>query len=653
MQIDDFSHLQSNLIEIYAALQARTAADSLPLEASSSLSIYFSDSLIGKIWRIWNRVWSISFETSTEDVLKSILTTQFDQAVHFAYRARQRRIWNSIQQINQVWRMKGSARQRDCYIHYLVKEIQNAHSVVNLSEEDEKRPQLLTEQELKTQRHIIINFHQATAFFWSLFIKDKKENLLIRQPLVHLIPASATLHDPTFYKALKKEKYWVQMEGLMQQSIPIALLAKLSDPQKLTTKETRCLGQWVDRLNQCQSMISPRLFAYVLSEIIDIMRLQGSSLTLSDLLIWLDQQGCLSIHQQDPAHLDWREGLKPGDIIECNGEKLSLGHQLSPDKRIKDTFKIFELNNYPHYVVKIAHNRFLLFLEDKKAKHEQEHWGVRYVETIHHFVTERQNLVEGLDDQGRCVLLEKLSSPIDQHLWTSTKFELSPQDEKVALVLANHIFCMWQWKATAQQLSLAHLMWDKRGMLKSTRLLKKGPPNYQEWEDFCEKAAKKNVYVLSFLMHVSKLREHAIALYYREAVAYTLETGKTDLIGRPLPLEHRHEIYNQQIKKLCTQAQELTHNCLERVVAHLRRENRYSYKQEPELQKKVTERLLNFYWNFPTPGRFAPDLEDQVVLSLTQPSSKNGPLLDPLYAQAYYLKKYQQMMNNNQEINKA
>ena len=69
--------------------------------------------------------------------------------------------------------------------------------------------------------------------------KDDETNLRIREslnPLVN-IDASATLKDRRLFKAIKKEGKWVQFEGILHQSVPVALLAKLSDPASLTVEE--------------------------------------------------------------------------------------------------------------------------------------------------------------------------------------------------------------------------------------------------------------------------------------------------------------------------------------------------------------------------------------------------------------------------------
>lgn len=660
MQSTQFTNLQANLSEIYAAIHAQSNIGKLALYATSVARVYFQGGITGQILRICDAVWRwIRVPTgsfSVESALQLILTTLFDHAVHSTYDSRQKRIWNNIRQIDEIWKdtltPQDFKEQRKRYASHLSTELNGsveAGSPIYLADFDERSPDLLNEEEMAAHRHTIVNFHQATHIFWSLFTSKEEENIEMCQSLTHLLSSSSTLTDRVLFKALKKEGRWVHFEGVTQQSIPIALLAKLSDPDHLSVDERRCLKVWVQTLNRCQENISLKLFSCVLNEIMRIIHMQGSSnLTLADLIFWLDQQGCLIIQREDPAHMEWREKLTPGDMIECNGKQLILGQQLSPDKVIEDKFKIFEIENFPDYVVKIAHNRLILQIENKKAEHEQEHWGVRLVETIANIEDDdADSTVDGLDKRGRCVVQEKLISSFDSHIWTSQKLELTSDDEKHALVFANHLFCMSQWKFTSQNLSLAHLMWDNNGILKSTRLLKQGPANYNEWESYCESASQGNPYILHFLMHVSKLCEHKIALYYRGAVEHVLEIGETDLIGRPLPLGYRQNVYTEHVKKLCAQAQEIRKNCLKTVIAHLRKQGAYSYKQEESLQEEIIERIIKLYGVLPTPGRFPADFEEQVIASFVKTIPKPNSWPDPSKAKDYYQNQHELMMEYN------
>lgn len=670
MQAANFNGLGANLNEIYAAISSPSNDQLAALYATSDSTVYYQGCLMGQAVKAYDQAWRWIQPTapmhSVDKTLQSILTTLFDHAVHKIYDLRQRRIWNNMRQIDQNWNNLGPQdfdKQQKRYGQFLTKELKGsveAHNPIFIADFNQRRQTLLTEDEEGSQRHTVVNFHQATYDFWSLFAKDEKkgkekdreEIIRMREPLLPFLKGYSTLRDRPLFKALKKEGRWMQMEGTMHQSVPVALLAKLHDPNSLTIEESKRLKSWVQMLNRCEKEISLKLLSIVLMEVMDIIHLQGASpVTLPDILYWLDQQGCQQLYQEDPAHMDKREALRAGDTIECNGQKLRLGRQLSPQKEVDDTYKIFELVNYPDAVVKIGKNCFLLLIEAKRAECEKGHWGVRLVKTIDNLEKDpNKPPINGLDQQGRCVVIEKLLPAFAGAVWTSQDKKLSQEDEKLALVFANHVFCMSQWKATAQGLSMPHLMWSKKGVLKSTRLLRKGPANYNEWETYCVEAAKGNPFILSFLMNVSKLSKHDVARYYREAVEYTLKTGKTDLIQRALPLAHRQDIYNLHLKTLCEKAKQLREECFKHVVAQLRKGNQYSHKEEGQWREVVEAKLLEFYHASPTPGTFHPHLLQEVIAHFSDSSLKAVPLAASKDDEKYYKEKYELMMKHNQAI---
>jgi hypothetical protein len=648
-----FDHLQANLSEIYAAAEAAQSQDvALSLYATSPSTVYYQGCWMGQVVKKWDQAWRWMQPThrlySVDHALQFILNSLFNQCVRQAYHVRQQRMWNHMRQIDRIWKGQEMTQQRQRYAQFLAKElkgsIENDHSLY-LAGFDQWRKEPLKEEEESEQHEAMKNFHYATECFWSLFfIKEDDQRKNIRDVLKRFISSSA-LTDRPLFKALRKEKMWVQLEGELRQSVPVVLLAKLHDPSQLTVEENQRLTEWVQSLNRCKQSISATLLTAVLTEVVRAIHLQGSSpITWQDIVCWLEQQGCLLLDEEDAAYMDKREKLQPGQMITCNGKKLRLGRQLSPQKEINDRNKVFELVDYPNYVVKIAHNRFRLLIEDRQAQSAKGHWGVRLVKTIANLEKDNQApAVHGLDKQGRCVVLEKLSTSFASHEWNSQSVKLSPEDEKPALVFANQLFCMKEWKLSVQNLSLSHLMWNREGVLTSTRILKMGPPNYNEWEKHCERATKGNVFVLSFLMHVSKLSEHPIALYYRKCVEETLKTGEINLMGIPLPLGHRQMDYEIRVKSLCEQARQLREECPKYVIAQLRQQNKYSYEQESQVRREIGERLLAFYRVWPTPGRLPSHFQQEVIRSFME----KIPLPKPIDAQGYYREKHELMMEYN------
>lgn len=649
-----FHTLHANFTEIYAAMHAQPDTGApLPLEATSYTTVRYQKSWIGQFVIAWHRIWRwILHELApTLDKTLQTITKIFTHAVLAAYEARQERIWQGMHMLDSAFTAPTLLEQRTRYALFLTDDLKESwwgNDPLYLKKFDKRKLALLDQEKEIQLKHVGINFQQATYNFWEFILKNQDKDIC--SSFLELALPSAVqektspLLDRSFFKTLKKEFRWLHFESVLEQPIPLVPLAKLHDPSSLTMQERKQLTDWVKAINHHQKKLSPKLFAVVLAEALNVIQLQGgSTVTLQDILYWLFQQGCALVEHECPKHMDWREKLGPGSLIECNGKELELGQQLSPDKEIDDVYKIFELEEYPDYVVKIANNRFRLLIEAKQVEDEQAHWGVRFVNTI----TDLDG-VSGLDQKGFCVVQEKLTCPFADYEWTSDNTILTKEDEEYALVLANHLYCMQQWQASSQNLSFKHLMWDAEGVLKTTRPLKKGPPNYIEWEDKCIKAAKKNVHILNFLMHVTKFYEHEMADYYRQAVEYTLESGEIDLVERPLPIGHRESYYEQHAQQLCQQALTLRKTCCKQVIAHVRKEQN-THKLVNQIETSAINQLLTMYRSCSTPGRLSDDLQKEVISIFVK---KSAPFISQSSDadKAYYQSKHDLMMKYNQAV---
>jgi hypothetical protein len=174
-------------------------------------------------------------------------------------------------------------------------------------------------------------------------------------------------------------------------------------------------------------------------------------------------------------------------------------------------------------------------------------------------------------------------------------------------------------------------------------LLKKGIPNYNEWESHCLKLAQGNRYVLDYLMAVSQLRTHPVGLYYREAVKHVLKVGETDLVTRSLP-ESWMTPYDTRIKALCKQALDLRENSIQAATAQLR-QGEYGLK-ESQLPKIVGERLAYFYSACSTPGIISTDKLQDEALKTVLDSNWSEAILDD--HASYYQHQFDMMMLKNQ-----
>jgi hypothetical protein len=632
--IVNFEQLHTNLLEIYSAAKHTPQGQSLSLAMTSDGTLYPPGNWVGRCLEAFNTVNRLLYPRaqppafhSVDAVMKHTLIDLFNRAVCLAYAARLNRQQYHIQELNAVslgldCTQASKDKQLQRHADRVTQELRSSNFI---SWVEELKVRKISEQELSEGRHCVIHFHEATHFIWPLFVlrppHTSQHDLSVREilhPFVEkmIMPdQQAHLMNELFFKSLKKELHWVQMEGITQQMIPVARLAQIHRFDHLLLKDKQALKDWVDALNRHKQQLSVSALTSILIEIARLIDIQGSSpVKLEDILEWLDREGCLLIRQPDGIHMDWREGLQPGHTIECNGKQLVLGELLSPVKK-NDAYKIFALKDFPRCVVKIACNRLLLLLDAKKAQSAEHHWGFRDVEIVP-FVdnkgTSHQALVSGLDAKGRCVVFEKLSSPFPRE-WKSQTTQLDKAEEELALAFAVHIKHLMKTNTSVKNLSFDHLMQDATGCLKSTRLLKKGPSHYFQLERYCVEAAKGNFFVLSFIIRASQLHEHPLVHYSCRVVEKTVRSGTVSLVTEPLPQDHNYDYYKDHVRQLCQQALELHQECLNSVIERLRMNGQYSSESPEPVAKGVLEAFIRMYQAAPVLGCFLPDFVDRVM----------------------------------------
>lgn len=628
--MNNFGLLQSDCREIRAGLPNGVPGS---LFAPSKNSIFHRGSHQIYVW-CWSRFWS---PINTEEALVHILNDFFNGHAMRAFEARQMRLQAHIRQIDKAMGRaplpseKNSQNER--YAEFFLQSLEGSPNRDGLNRPEGIAVDRITEfseDEARAHRHLIVNFFTAVS---PLLDGDSTIESLRR----YLQP-TALIADKVFLKVMKRELRWVRVEGALQQSIPVHLFAKLSHPVLLTPSDKILLDRWVEALSA--STISLKLIAKVFEEALALLRIQGhSKVTLQDLVVWHHQKKC-RVLERDLAHMDWRQKLKPGDAIFCNDKPLTLGKQLSPEKPVDDAYKVFEIADSP-YVVKLGNTRFALLLEEWEA---DQQWCIRPVQRITNIQeVEGAPPIEGLDKEGRCVVLEKLK-PLPP--WESVSARLTPRDEIIALGLASHFFCMKEWRGSIENFSFSHLMRDNQGVLKSTRRFKKGPSNYLALESYCIEAARSNRYILSFLMHVTKLLEHPVAVYFQESLLEALEKGKTRHITRVLEPQHRDNQYEVKVSELISAALKLREECFNLVKAKLQK-NIDIRNQEQEIEREVSQRLAAYYRASLTPAHlFVDELRQAVVDSF--PGSMRS-IFDFSTQAAYYEEKHQWMVEENQK----
>lgn len=657
MHSTDFSLLQRNLYEIYQALHTPEAGrGSLPLIASEQTLTYEASwkgrwvQICQVIKDLVYRILRWPLESNRHATVCHTMNSLFNACViQRGYKAHHSRVANWIKAICQRTPMV----RQEVQVHYeeylksffkeednpYLKEYRVAFSQFM------RQNDLLKDSQIIASRHMITACSEATQVFWRLFLKSKDAPFMA--PLKPFIKEqSSALGNKPLYHACKNAQHIVDLEGLLEEEIPIVPLSSLG--KEMTKQHKIELKKWIDKLNAHKSKIPLKTFLNVLKELISIIQIAGvQSITLDKILVELDERGCQILKQDEIKHMRWRQQLKCGSVVFYGEKPLKLAKELG-SKVANNAYRVFTLEDHPNWVVKIARNTLQLKIEAEKAREEKWHWGVRLANMIEPIDLSSNTIVPRLDKGGKSVVIEKLETSLKNYPWMSSCPILTKEEEERALVIANHVYVMQDQMAMPEGLSPEHLMFDSHGGLKAIRLFKKEPFNYNELEKFCLSIGNGKAYITDFIMHISQLTHHPVANFYREGVEYALQYGETNNLSRVQNRQFKRDIYEKRLEELCKQAIELRSACVNFIRDHLLAQKEYA-EIEGELEQKVYDRLVQIYHSSSTPGILNPEAVMQQVLQHFLDKHTESPYKGSSELMSYYDRLFQRMKKYNLE----
>lgn len=680
----EYSSLGANLSEIIYALKSKADNEQLNLYASSKSSVSYQGTMMGMSYKVFSKCikW-IKFDFSTQEpsqAIENIILNQFQNAIKSIYLLKCKYIAFQVCRLQKaIPNLAG--RLEYPLISYLRHEgvpesildgLNVSHLTLQKIAEGESN---LTEKidEIKCS---VKNFYSAVQLFWCIILDEHLRELnhlermtkehnppftlssfsspfrediskLLKgliEPIKSIVARATLIHNPHIYVSLSNLRNTNHLEDIVKERIPLVELTKLLCQQPLTSEESTRIRTWIAKINLNQIKIDLHKFEGVLKDIAETISI---GLTINDsyvkLLLKLDELNCNILHLNDPTHIHKREQLCEGKIISYNGKEYVIGYQISPKKLIDQT-KVFTLANDDNYVLKTSNNLFILLLENQKKDNPSEHWGIKLVDTI----------PAGVDSCGFCVIQEKLYTSLSQYEWTSHSPKLNDQDRKIAMIIANHLMFWQQADSVPADFQLSHLMFDKKGNLKSLKLLKKETDDdidyYGKWQDCAVTASKRNIHVLNYIMHVSRLFEHNVAAYYKIPIIESIRTGTIVPPKSTIPMAEQYKV---KLLELSRFAIDLAKECFNIAANELSREYRYSPEDALKLQEDVFGKLAALYAVSSTAGTIDIRLKDLLIAEYQNKTQKSLYDFESMLANdfkeqiAYYRSEYEEMMTYN------
>jgi hypothetical protein len=576
----EMSLLERNLVQLTSALYAPEASmDHLPLVAPTKDSLYYTQPWwIGR-WIGMYVKFSQSQSQQANYVKSAIFYTLEDLFDRYV-----RKAFQDYEQYTE-------------HLATLVKQDQN---------QEIETTSLLNEKQCMSIRHTIVNCDRYTFKFWRLFVypngrySDQYQANWIK-PFLSPEAMKTALFQSSLYKHLKKASALIDLEGILEQSIPLVTLARLEALDPLLEANQRELKVFIKALNNKKNEVKLQRLERAFKEIVCLINLSSLYPTTIQKFVFNLQNRQLKIFaEEDPKHIQWRSHLKP----RIHYHQWILGPQLSPNKLLKDHFRIFALTGYENQVFKVGRHRLDLDLESYKVTN----WAVISATIFKIVKVKHQASYQEFEKTGCYALVEKLHFTLDRYEWLSSSFMLDPAEFSRAMAIASHLDWMRRACVTPIHFDYKQLGFNLDGELRTLRPLEPGPFNYSILEAFCYDLAKGNRCITDFLMHVSKLVSHAHAQVYREAVLHSLKTGKTDFFLRQIP-----PTIEKNVCQLCHQAIQLREECMETITALLIEKGEHSYKQNEILKERIIQELTRFYQASSTPGMLPPSFQKDLI----------------------------------------
>lgn len=455
----------------------------------------------------------------------------------------------------------------------------------------------------------LMDCYEATSQIWRRFFpktyaidnERTKKEIRMRHLLQTMIPSHQIpthLSDKKNYDALKRAECLIHLEGTTEIPIPYLILVKLCNSEPLLDVEKIFLKRWIQKLNKKQQTLSIKKMEKVLKEIVNILHLENQFSTTTERLAYeLEKAGCQLLSEPDPAHQQWRMGLRKGKKVTINQKTYTLKNSLRIEKP-RDLFRLFPIEEDDRFLVMIGRNSFELKYLSLKFDDEEKHWGITPVK------------IEAISEDGKCILIQKLTVFLDEHIWTSHSPILDPKDEEKALAVASHLAWMRKYRFVVDNLELPYLGFDQDGILRTLIFL----PLRTDLEDqdfpyqsFIDALSKINPFVGNFVMHVSEPYEdvdrnlESLTKFYREAISEIIQTDKWLDVWKNPVYETFKASHNNKIDKIGERIILFKKQLYDELVHYLQCISLYDYKEEENFKKKISDLLFLLYQNSPTP----------------------------------------------------
>lgn len=410
-------------------------------------------------------------------------------------------------------------------------------------------------------RKVITHWNASTGPFVKLMQRQSypKMNQLLHYCFGQELSRQQTkqLFSSPDTERLKQCQKIINLEGILQGPLPLAIFKKFIKNKPLNALEYKELDKWIKKANK----ISPdvRLFHEALAALTFLWKKDAEkpiddTLELVRLEAFLEERGCAIFQKEDPKHIQWRRQLKKGVQLAYKENIITLGNQIVPSTSRNDRTLVFNLDNSTNHVVLTAQNKVVLPLKKFKQQHASE-CGI-----------EPAKILDVLED-GRWGIMEKLK-PLNSRKWSSVSGSISNEDRTEIESIKNLLQSFVRKNFTPESFSKASLMFDSQNQLKTLKSTSKCAFDFNALEDFIYQFSSGNLTIFQYLMENTGLSSHLTAQFYCDMIANALRgdlAHADDMAGiykisDPKVVDRTNLLTNQVVtlqKQLCAKILEL------------------------------------------------------------------------------------------------
>jgi hypothetical protein len=375
-----------------------------------------------------------------------------------------------------------------------------------------------------------LKVHYSLEKIWRAKIMLPPTN---EDPETNSIPLiSDAIHDLSW--KIRSLSVFIDFENRLKRKIPFTALKHLMfmrNIKQLNRRRAEEIDRFIKKLNEEKNLSQDHLHEFFLT-LLDYIKaaIRVPNRGVAILEYWLRSLGLKLFDQPDPEHMEWREPLRPGlviDYVTANEEKrtITLGDYYYPQKR--GDRLIFLLPDYPGKVFVSGINRYQLEIE---RVHDA---ATRNVLEPKHFYPHLANVFY-TDVLGRFSIVEQLERPIQKDDLKTNPKVMEALCRLLALFIEKH--------AMLENFSFDDLMVSSAGELRFATAKTAQKLDFHCLEEILIRFTERDPDLLKEIYSRSGITESTYVLAYRNVVKEAL---KAWVNGKEKPENSPAEVFGR------------------------------------------------------------------------------------------------------------